>query len=305
MNKIIVFEDKFFILDRTEVRKVLVFQSNGKFSHTIGLVGQGPGEYTNIEDFTIDKEKRRLIILCYPSIVNIYDLDGKFIERKRISEYLLWHISDCPDGYLCSADHQSAPDGNEDYLIFHFDKEFNFKDKLLYIPSFKVGNMSPLFNPLENDGDKMVYFDFFTSTLYYNFLNQTEMKTVYFDFGQKAVPAEYFSDPMKFFEKQQEYCFFIYAKVVDGVLWALYSFQNKGAYALFMDLETGKKLSFKMNRWFPDFFSHQDTYLYSAIFPDQILDGHNWFTAKTITKYPIEPDSNPVILRFKAKQILR
>jgi hypothetical protein len=122
VDKIIIHSDKFYILDRTKTRRINVFDSSGKFSHTIGKIGGGPEEYMKIEDFTIDEKNSQVIILSYPSVIYRYDLDGRLIERKKISDHLLWHICyDGVEGFLCSTDYQST---ESDYLLCLYDSDF-------------------------------------------------------------------------------------------------------------------------------------------------------------------------------------
>jgi hypothetical protein len=58
INKLILYNHQFFILDNAKMKKVFVFNDDGSYSHTIGIVGKGPGEYTHIEDFAIDEENQ-------------------------------------------------------------------------------------------------------------------------------------------------------------------------------------------------------------------------------------------------------
>lgn len=64
INKLYVYHDTLFILDKVGSKGVFMFnRKDGTFLGRIGSIGTGPGEYTNPEDFTIDTEKRRLYLL--------------------------------------------------------------------------------------------------------------------------------------------------------------------------------------------------------------------------------------------------
>jgi hypothetical protein len=305
ISKLIVYENKFFILDNVKMKKIFVFDNDGTFHHTIGSVGEGPGEYRNIEDFVIDKEKKKVIILCYPSIAYIYDLDGNFIEKKTISNSaIFWNIASWKNGYVCSTNHQSATQGEDAHLIFIYDKDFNLRHKLFDVLPVQVALPSFISNPVQNNNDEeIVYFDCFTSKMHYiNLNNPNNSHSVKFVL-EKEAPFELYADIQKFFIYQGDYCFFIEVFYANNILWS--SFVNKGKECIFiMNFETDKKiLSWGQNGWLHIYF-HQNDYFYSSINPLTILEGHSLFDAKIMNDYSIEYDSNPTILRFKAKKIL-
>lgn len=57
--KIEDFNKEYYVLDKTIQKCVLVFDEHGKYLRRIGKCGQGPGEYVQIYDFTINK---RLVV---------------------------------------------------------------------------------------------------------------------------------------------------------------------------------------------------------------------------------------------------
>jgi hypothetical protein len=87
INELQVFEDNIFILDNFYAKKLFVFDKNGKFIRQIGSKGQGSGEYSSIEDFCINREKREIYILDdNGSRVFVYNLDtGKYLNTVKLS----------------------------------------------------------------------------------------------------------------------------------------------------------------------------------------------------------------------------
>lgn len=75
------------ILDDSKNLNVLVFNLDGTFSHKIGELGRGAGEYTSISDFTIDKKKDEIYLLdSEDAKVKKYNLStGKFINSIPIN----------------------------------------------------------------------------------------------------------------------------------------------------------------------------------------------------------------------------
>lgn len=135
--------------------------------------------------------------------------------------------------------------------------------------------------------------------LYYN-VTGTDFNSIQFNFEGKEVPIELYTNSQEFFSKQREYCFFLDAIFFDNVFLAY--FINKGKQNILrLDFETNKETVYKCEKWFPKLLFYRDSYFYSFMNPHWITNGHSFFKANNVTEYPIEANSNPVILRFKAK----
>ena len=64
-----------------------------------------------------------------------------------------------------------------------------------------------------------------------------------------------------------------------------------------------KQLVAKYNDWYPDIMSYADGYFYAPMNIHWILDENPVLeSVKTITEYPIDDNSNAVILRFKPRK---
>jgi hypothetical protein len=303
IDKLIVDDDFFFILDKAMKKKIFVFAKDGSFIRTIGNIGKGPGEYTNIEDFTIDEVTKNVIVLCFPSTIIIYNPKGQFISQTKLTpSALLWNICNYKDGYLLSANHQSVLTGDEAFLVFNYDKNFNLREKILNVlPSYIT--MPPFIsNPLQNIENKIVYFDSFTSNIYFN-INHADFKIIHLDFGGKEVPLSSYANPQEFFSHQREYRFFLETMIADNVLYT--SFANCGErYVAIINLKTNKKSTFKNFIWFPDkLLFNKDNYFYSSSSALSIIKDHDISYTKKIMNYPLEANSNPIVLTFKAKAL--
>jgi hypothetical protein len=83
ISKIINHQDKFYVFDiRQSI--IFVFDQSGNFIFKIAKKGQGPGEYSFIQDFNINPFSGNLELLEPYGSVHIYDLSGNYIESKRI-----------------------------------------------------------------------------------------------------------------------------------------------------------------------------------------------------------------------------
>ena len=112
ISQVISYEDQYYIFDSRE-QAVFCFSKTGRFRYKIHSVGRGPEEYTYLEHFNIDPYNRRIILSdVVTSTILYYDLDGNFIEKRRLpSENRAYN-----DVYVV----------NRDTLLFASAGEFNF-----------------------------------------------------------------------------------------------------------------------------------------------------------------------------------
>ncbi len=81
IRKIKVFKDHIYVLDAFKSKKLAVFDMQGKHIRNIGTNGDGPGEYKDMQDFTINTDNNDIIILDKWLNILTYSSDGQFIKR--------------------------------------------------------------------------------------------------------------------------------------------------------------------------------------------------------------------------------
>lgn len=87
VDKLIIAEDRVFILDRTFSRYLFIYDSNGILLAKIGDKGQGPGEYFDgPKDFYIDDKNKQITVFESQSkMINTYDWNGNIINNRRLA----------------------------------------------------------------------------------------------------------------------------------------------------------------------------------------------------------------------------
>jgi len=85
IHKVIIVNDRIFILDRLMAKSVLCFDINGKFIRKIGNHGRGPGEWLNPVDIAYLDDSQNFVIYCH-SIRKLifYDLNGNYIKEINL-----------------------------------------------------------------------------------------------------------------------------------------------------------------------------------------------------------------------------
>lgn len=96
ISSIQIYNDSIFILDRISSKGVFLFNKEGKFLQRIGKIGQGPEEYIQPTDFTINKKDKLLYIIdSQVQKILTYDLRNcKCIKSINLKDnrYRSYHI---------------------------------------------------------------------------------------------------------------------------------------------------------------------------------------------------------------------
>ncbi len=304
-DKLIVYDQRFYILDKSGAEKILVFNEDGSYCHSIGTKGNGQGEYITIEDFTLDEEKEQVVILSYPSKVYIYDLNGNFIHAKELGKSLIWNICSYKDGYVCSTNHQTYTEGEEAYLLFFYDKNFSLQNKMLPVLPVHI-TMPPFVScPLYTTDNEIVYFDNFTSQLHLISLNQNAefdsnlLYSCHFT-CEPEVSEEVYKDVMSFFDRQNEFSFFIESYYANDTVYAFIAKQGKLAF-LMADIHTGQGRFSWYNKYYPEILTSKDGYFYSFVSPTQLMEDKNVLFHIINDEYEPQIGDNFLVTRFKIR----
>jgi hypothetical protein len=86
VNKIAALNEFIIILDKSISKNLFIFDKDGKFIRKIGRIGNAPGEFVDISDFTIDSGNNIIYLLdSHSQRINWYEISsGKFINSIRI-----------------------------------------------------------------------------------------------------------------------------------------------------------------------------------------------------------------------------
>jgi len=203
-KRVLYYDDKYYILEIANNPRVMIFNKDGSYNGSVGVQGKGNGEYTSLHDFTIDEERKRIILLCENSTVFIYDLNGKFIEKKKLSESLLWNIASHKNGFLFTTNHLTFLTGENAYLFYRFDKDFHFVDKDTHVLPEQIYMPSSVFSMLQANAGKVTYCDAFTKKFYIFDENQ-EVNSQYNYLFSNPMPYEYYGKQELFLTNMQKY----------------------------------------------------------------------------------------------------
>ena len=112
-----------------ESNNILVFNKNGNFIRSIGSRGQGPGDYNNIRNVTINEKSLDLYILNGDSKILCYNLNGNYLkqttqlQKDGFSIYDLKYVNDILF-LIVEQWIKNSNGGNKHSAIFNINEDF-------------------------------------------------------------------------------------------------------------------------------------------------------------------------------------
>jgi hypothetical protein len=176
IDKLVIEDGKFFILDSKGNNKILVFNEHGKYLYSIGTSGNAGNEYVKAESFTVDAKNKQVIILdMMANKLLYYQLTGEFIRTVSLS-FSARAIETYKGNLIFNGW------GTEDRLII---ADINGKKMDSYFP-YNIKNDGGLNNPYMYISDTLL-FRIHTCDTIYAILNEKVFPSRFIDFGDKAL----------------------------------------------------------------------------------------------------------------------
>ncbi len=154
-----------YILDAGAYR-IMKYDSKGRFLLSFGRQGQGPGELESAWGLEIDNNNRLYITGNYSKIVNVFDVDGNFIQRI-LGDFRASYIHKLHNGNFISYFSVVDPKDYETAFLIHvFDPEGKIMKEFGTRRKYEEMNMKWMGNTISiaNDQKDNIY----TAYLYQN-----------------------------------------------------------------------------------------------------------------------------------------
>lgn len=128
INKILVRDGRFYILDRRQQKMIYVFDANGKYLLSIGRQGRGPGEYTEPTDFIVTNDTIT-VYDQYTHKLNYYSLNGEYISSQTMP-YKIYEIEEAGNNemFVVTGDNSNIKE-IKDYVVLHLSHDNNILNK--------------------------------------------------------------------------------------------------------------------------------------------------------------------------------
>jgi hypothetical protein len=293
VSKIIRTADKFFVLDQYKAKKIFVFDLKGRFLDSIGNRGKGPGEYSNISDFTID-EQRQVIYLIDDGLKIIkLGINGDFIFEKKLDS-VCRNISDiiASEG-LIFASPGRRPGHDKKYDLIQFDENLNpVRWFLPYQYSFPGTN--PFNNRLYKYNNSIYFVSAYDNKIYYLTANSISERFIFDTEGKELDLKDLTSE--KYVENKTGVYLFHNCVEGDEIIFVPIFYQGWPRFG-FIEKKTNKYfLVDKINKdpiplfqfssfYNGRFFTTLNSNVFLKTFPDSKID--------------IEITDNPVIIEYQ------
>lgn len=188
--KAIFYGDKLFLQDN--MKRLLVFNTNGKFLYEIGKIGRGPGEFLELRDFDIDKEGN-IYILSFLKILK-YKSDGTFLKGfsyhfaptdEIYCNPLEFALKSNGNFYIWGASFsiKSNPEGKL-FAMYEMTREGKIVNKYFPLKHIINGEWQNRFRRFEN---LLIMNPIFGSNTVYSFDSLTVNERYLIDFGKKTL----------------------------------------------------------------------------------------------------------------------
>jgi hypothetical protein len=200
MSKIIIQPDRIFILDIFKAQSVFIFDSDGKWIHTIHQVGNGPDEYINVTDIYFDEDRRMLGLLCRSNRkIMFFDKNGKLQKQEKLPA-LFFNIAKTKDGYIANTKNTSTPPSFKSNIVV-LTSDLQVHRQAFQIPGIWESSSLRSETDFSDYHDKLYYYPSLDNNVYR--LTKDSVITAYkYDFPGKNFPEawktpEYFFPPLK------------------------------------------------------------------------------------------------------------
>jgi hypothetical protein len=194
IDKIALVGDRIYVLDQSRnMNKLLVFNIDGSFVGLVGRRGQGPGEYLQITDFTVDADG----VISFvdgqfdKDRIFVFDKDLHFVSARKLP-FETDIIQSLPDDrFLVGVASWNPSESNVLCKVAVVDADIKILDTCLLYDEFFDNNMwISRYTFIKTE--KQILYNKQIDNNVYAFSHTGKLEKAYrFDFGKKNVPDEY------------------------------------------------------------------------------------------------------------------
>jgi hypothetical protein len=279
ITKALFYKDKILLHDNAA--RLLVFNINGKFLYEIGKQGRGPGEFSELRDFDLDKDGN-VYILDYLKI-HKYKIDGAYIKSfsfhysLELCYPLQFAVINDNDSYIWGGSF-GIRDNSKGNIFAMYEMEGGKIIKRYFPVKYNIVGSSRQFTHF---GDLILIDPIFGSNIIYSINNGKVAERYFIDFGKKTLDIsvpEGFNSLGDFKARIDNNYFHTIYGFTETENWIYFKFVNKHhLYNVYYSKELKKS-----------FLSMQWPLPSSRIAPWQILDSYkDCFIAFIDPKYVI------------------
>lgn len=300
-RKIEYYDSDFYVWDNMSQECIVRFAHDGSFIAKIGRTGNGEGEYTHMFDFTIDKKNGKVLVLTDNSTLMVYDREGNFEKRTKLSDGYVGNIAWNNDCLIATSDYAGYDAEGNNYLIYKFGSSFHQEGEWIKYEKPLQPPYSIFINsPLTTFGDCTYYVDNLHMRIV-AYDGAAETASTCFNFHvDNPMPAAMYLDPMEFMKHQLDYTWI--KDVIFSKSGILIGYVGEPGYSLaILDYDGNKTADGAYPASLPENCTSDGDYVYSAISSDRYLG--LWERLPEIKKpaFEVTHETNLILMKWKVK----
>ncbi|MDR0724744.1 MAG: 6-bladed beta-propeller, partial [Prevotellaceae bacterium] len=193
--QILVYKDRLYLLDRFQTKSVFCYSKDGKFLYQIDKKGQGPGEYIEICNISIDHDNDRLLLYTGHTVLE-YDLDGNYVKTHNFD---IWSHSFTYIGNNCTAfygDYTTNTEYEKENMTPNLFITENYKvihTDLYFRSTVNMRALVGLHNNFSNDFSGTVSFLNVYDDTVYHLTSDAVKRAYYIDFGSMKKSKSFYT----------------------------------------------------------------------------------------------------------------
>jgi hypothetical protein len=196
IDKLVVTDSHYIVGDFYNSQKILVFDQAGKFLSQIFRLGEGPGEYLQLTDFSVI-ESEALISILSPTKLLFFDFEGNFIHETKLSIKGVYKSQSLKDDthlyYIPGNMAKSLVDERFNEFILFLDEAGEITP---LVRTVEIYEHVPFFSERDNlkiNYNEIIFSFNFSDTIF--LLNKEEIQAKFvLDFGKEKFPVRIFQE---------------------------------------------------------------------------------------------------------------
>ena len=238
ISKCQIFNGCIYILDFEKTKTVTVFDINGKYLHTLGKKGNGPGEFVCVFDFDVNESGIYMLDRNLKKIMH-YSLMGKFLEEFSYlnKRYMVNGLAVTDDKKFVLGMDKERGEGSPKLLLSSQDfRELEYLDTFC---EFDTRGELKL-DAVKHNGDKIIFHYPVSDIVHILDTSGKIKKTMKISLGGKTIPDNMRKSFEKLEDNSQDYIYFYDTPfITDRYLLSVLSYHSRQALLLW-DLRLNK-----------------------------------------------------------------
>ncbi|MDR1593633.1 MAG: 6-bladed beta-propeller [Prevotellaceae bacterium] len=196
IEQILVYKDRLYLLDRFQTKSVFCYSKDGKFLYQIDKKGQGPGEYIDIDNISIDHDNDRLLLYFNHNVLE-YDLNGNYVKTHHFDiwahqfTYIGNNCAAFYGGYTTNREYEKENMTPNLFITENYKKVIH--TDLYFRSTRNISALIGLFSNFSNDYSGTVSFlSSYNDTVYHLTPNAVK-RAYYIDFGKMKKSKSYYT----------------------------------------------------------------------------------------------------------------